>query len=76
MRKKYRIARIKTITAFGDPVYRYAVQVRIALFWWVTIVTCDHLSQARYCLNESGVVNRPVEVIKIVSRYPKNSTKS
>lgn len=74
--RKYRIARIKTTTAFGDPVYWYAVQVRIAFFWWVTIETCGALSQARYYLNESGVVNRPVEVIKIVSRYQKNSTKS
>lgn len=68
--RKYRIAKIKTVTPFGDDVYRYAVQVRIALFWWVTIETCGTATQARYYLNKSGAIDRPVEIIKIIKRYP------
>lgn len=74
--RKYRIARIKTTTAFGDPVYWYAIQVRIAFFWWVTIETCGTATQARYYLNKSGAVDRPVEIIKIIKRYPDEKVNS
>lgn len=69
--KRYRIALVETTTAFGDPVKWYAVQVRVALFWWVTVETCGQLCQARYWLNKSGAPHRKERIIKIV-----NSTKS
>lgn len=64
--KKYRIVLIETTTAFGDTVKWYAVQLRVALFWWVTVETCGALSQARYWLNKSGAPQRKERIIKII----------
>ena len=64
--KKYRIVLIETTSAFGDPVKWYAIQVRVALFWWVTIETCGTLSQARYWLHKSGAPSRVERVIKVI----------
>lgn len=70
--RHYRIALIETTTAFGDPVKRYAIQLRVAFFWWVTVEICGSLFQARYCLNESKAPMRKERIIKVIE----NSTKS
>ena len=63
--KKYRIAIIQTETFFGDPVKRYAVQVRVALFWWVTIAHADQIVQAKCIIkNKSG--RKPEKVLKVI----------
>ena len=64
--KKHRIVLVETVTAFGDPVKWYAVQVRVALFWWVTVEHCGALSQARYWLHKSGAPSRKEKVVKII----------
>ncbi len=70
--KKYRIVLIETTTSFGDPVKWYAAQLRVALFWWVTIHHFSQLHDARYWLNKSGAPNRKERIIKVIE----NSTKS
>lgn len=62
--KKYRIAVIATTTYFGEPVSCYAVQVRVALFWWVTIETMGQPCQARYYLKHS--TGKPEKVLKVI----------
>ena len=66
--KKHRIVLIKATTALGDPVKWYAVQVRVAFFWWVTIGRMSQLSQARYYLESSGATERTEKekVLKVV----------
>lgn len=63
---KYRIVLIETTTAFGEPVKWYAVQKRVAFFWWVTVEGCGQLCQARYWLHKSGAPQRKEKVIKVV----------
>lgn len=64
--KKHRIVLVDTVTAFGDPVKWYAVQVRVAFFWWITIHHFSQLSQARYWLHKSGAPHKPEKVVKVI----------
>lgn len=64
--KKYRIVMIDTETAFGDQVTWFAVQKRVALFWWVTVERMGALVQARYWLNKSGAPKRKEKVLRVV----------
>lgn len=63
---KFRITLIETTTAFGHPVRWYAVQKRVALFWWVTVAHASQLSQARYWLHKSGAPHRKEKVVRII----------
>lgn len=63
---KYRIVMIDTETAFGHPVTWFAVQKRVAFFWWVTIERMSQLSQARYWLNKSGAPKRKEKVLRVI----------
>lgn len=63
---KFRIALIDTTTAFGHPVKWYAVQKRVALFWWVTVAHASQLYQARYWLHKSGAPHRKEKVVRII----------
>ena len=63
---KYRIVMIDTETAFGHPVKWFAVQKRVAFFWWVTIERMGTLAQARYWLNKSGDTKRKEKVLRVV----------
>lgn len=62
---KYRIVMIRTDTAFSDPVIWFAVQKRVALFWWVTVEKMSALDQARYWLNKSGDHKRKEKVLRV-----------
>ena len=64
--KNFRIVMIDTETAFGHPVKWFAVQNRVALFWWVTVERMGTLVQARYWLNKSGVQNQKEKVLRVV----------
>lgn len=66
IKMKHRIVLIETTSAFGDPVKWYAVQRRVALFWWVTIHHFSQLRDARYWLNKSGAPSRPEKIIKVI----------
>lgn len=57
---------IDTTTAFGHPVKLYAVQKRVALFWWVKVGHTSQLSQARYWLHKSGAPHRKEKVLRII----------
>ena len=63
---KFRIVLVDTTTAFGHPVKWYAVQKRVALFWWVTVSHASQLSQARYWLHKSGAPHRKEKVVRII----------
>lgn len=63
---KYRIVMIRTETMFGDQVTWFAVQKRVALFWWVTVERVGTLVQARYWLNKSGAPKRKEKVLRVV----------
>jgi hypothetical protein len=63
---KYRIVMIRTETAFGDPIACFAVQKRVAWFWWVTVERMCALAQARYWLNKSGAPKRKEKVLRVV----------
>ena len=63
---KYRIVMIRAETAFGDPVTCFAVQKRVALFWYVTVERMGGLAQARYWLNKSGAPKRKEKVLRVV----------
>ena len=65
-KSKYRIVIIDTETAFGTPVKWFAVQKRVAWFWWVTVERMSTLAQARYWLNKSGAPNRKEKVLRVV----------
>lgn len=62
--KRHRIAVIQTVTWYGVPIKRYAIQQRVALFWWVTIEQTDRLCQARYYLANS--TGKPEKVLKVI----------
>ncbi|WKV16889.1 hypothetical protein [Escherichia phage PH1062] len=64
--KKYRIVMIRTETAFSDPVIWFAVQKRVAWFWWVTVEKMGTLTQARYWLHKSGAPYRKEKVVKVI----------
>ncbi len=63
---KFRIVLVDTTTALGHPVKWYAVQKRVALFWWVTVAHASQLSQARYWLNKSGEPHRKEKLLRII----------
>lgn len=65
-KSKYRIVMIDTETDFGHPVQWFAVQRRVAFFWWVTIERTSHLAQARYWLNKPGSPKRKEKVLRVV----------
>lgn len=65
--RKFRIVRIATLDAFGRPVEWYAVQRRVAFFWWVTVEHYfSQLTQARYWLHKSCAPHHQERVIKVV----------
>lgn len=64
--RKFRIVRIATRDAFGYPVEWFAVQRRVAFFWWITIERFSQLSQARYWLDKSGAPHRKEKVLKVI----------
>lgn len=43
---KYRIASVQWWTVFNEPVVSPTVQMRVGLFWWVTIAHCESVKQA------------------------------
>lgn len=63
---KYRIVVIETEMAFGVRIKCFAVQKRVALFWWVTIERMGELVQARYWLNKSGAPGRKEKLLKVI----------
>ena len=64
--KSFRIVIIDTETAFGDAVTWFAVQKRVAFFWWVTVERMGTLAQARYWLNKSGAPKCKEKVLRVV----------
>lgn len=62
--KKHRIVMVETSTAFGETVKWYAVQVRVAIFWWVTISYMSSLSMARYYIR-NGHQHKKEKVVKV-----------
>lgn len=64
--KKYRVVLIETVNAFDEPVKWYAIQVRTAFFWWVTVEMVGSLASAWHVLYNSNRFSRPEKVIKVV----------
>lgn len=65
-KSKYRIVMIDTESAFGHPVRWFAVQKRVAWFWWVTVERMSTLDQARHWMNKSGAHKRKEKVLRVV----------
>ncbi|UZZ64351.1 hypothetical protein A54_111 [Septuagintavirus sv54] len=65
---KFRIVLIDTTTVYGIPVTWYAVQKRVAFFWWITVEYTSQLSQARYWLHlhKTNAPYRKEKVLEVI----------
>ncbi len=62
---KYRIALIDWTTPFGDVVRSPSVQVRVGLFWWVTLTHCETKAQAQvYIANVQK--RKPEKLVRVM----------
>ncbi len=62
---KYRIALIDWTTAFGDVVRSPSVQVRVGLFWWVTLTHCETKAQAQTYITNLRK-RKPEKLVKVM----------
>ncbi|TIM24819.1 MAG: hypothetical protein E5Y74_00030 [Mesorhizobium sp.] len=63
--RKYRIALIEWQTVFGDKIRSPSVQVRVGLFWWLTLTHCETVKQANFYI-ESVKKRKAEKVIRIL----------
>lgn len=59
--EKYRVVIADWQSAFNETVRSPAVQVRVGLFWWVTLTHCESISQARTYI--SNIKNKKADVV-------------
>lgn len=67
MLSKYRIVSEEWVTAFGEKRITPAVQVRVGLFWWVTLTRCESVKQARYYIEHGCARREKSKVIGVIS---------
>lgn len=64
---KYRIVSEEWVTAFGEKRITPAVQVRVGLFWWITLTRYESVEQARYYIEYSRHRREKSKVIRVIS---------